>query len=99
MLGAIIAIDAQTRAEGIAHLEVAAKTMDSARKALTQLGDWQARQRIRPEVPLLGRVDTSACPLFTERRCATIKDRHTLMWAPTYYPGNDFRAVRGSPST
>ena len=30
MLGAILAINPQTRAEGIAHLEVAAKTMDSA---------------------------------------------------------------------
>jgi tetratricopeptide (TPR) repeat protein len=39
MLGAILAINPQTRAEGIAHLEVAAKTMDSARKALIQLGD------------------------------------------------------------
>ena len=39
MLGAILAINPQTRGEGIAHLEVAAKTMDSARKALTQLGD------------------------------------------------------------
>jgi hypothetical protein len=39
MLGAILAINPHTRGEGITHLEVAAKTMDSARKALTQLGD------------------------------------------------------------
>ena len=39
MLGAILAINPRTRGEGIAHLEVAAKSMDSARKALAQLGD------------------------------------------------------------
>lgn len=37
ILGMILALDRQTRGEGVAHLEVAAKSFDSARRALQRL--------------------------------------------------------------
>ena len=36
MLGSVLCVNRQTRGEGIAHLEVAAKTLESARKALAR---------------------------------------------------------------
>ena len=38
VLGSLLALDRETRDEGVAHLEVAARTLESARKALARLG-------------------------------------------------------------
>ena len=38
VLGSLLALNRETRGEGVAHLEVAAKTLESARKALERMG-------------------------------------------------------------